>query len=218
MKELKKSPLAWTDEAGVELLSLGKPAEVVPDKYGCFDIPLYIEELAQPVIPEQQTVQLAPHVYRELVNALRDVALEYHGAEQLRERISRTLSKALTAAHPHLSQPVQEMTYMTAAKRGIKTSNRDQWIKGYNAAINDGMLLSPAQPVSEHKPSYRDGLISAAKWVEKQREAYDSEHGQRDPDTGAFEFGNDAQRDYSSTLEEIAEGILGLVWEQNNAN
>lgn len=47
------------------------------------------------------------------------------------------------------SQPVQEMTYMTAAKRGIKTSNRDQWIKGYNAAINDGMLLSPAQPVSE---------------------------------------------------------------------
>lgn len=28
--------------------------------------------------------------------------------------------------------------------------------------------------------------------------------------TGAFEFGNDAQREYSSTLEELAEGIRGL--------
>ncbi|WP_278810143.1 hypothetical protein [Obesumbacterium proteus] len=63
---------------------------------------------AQPVIPEQQTVQLDPHVYRELVNELRDVALEYHSAQQLRERISRALSKAVTAAHPHLEQPVSE--------------------------------------------------------------------------------------------------------------
>ncbi|TBL50565.1 hypothetical protein EYY98_09000 [Obesumbacterium proteus] len=63
---------------------------------------------AQPVIPEQQTVQLDPHVYRELVNELRDVALEYHSAQQLRERISRALSKAATAAHPHLEQPVSE--------------------------------------------------------------------------------------------------------------
>lgn len=159
-----------------------------------------------------------------------------------------------------VSEFVQEMTYMTAAKRGIKTSNREQWIKGYNAAINDGMLLSPAQPVSEpyklpsgwklvpeeatiamltllgltgsfdfmqqkyknmlaaapahtvseHEPSYRDGLIAAAKWVEKQREAYDNEHGQHDSDTGFFEFGNDAQRDYSETLAEIAEGIRSL--------
>ena len=68
----------------------------------------------------------------------------------------------------------------------------------------------PAQPVSEHKPSYRDGLISAAQWVEKQREAYDNEHGQHDSDTGFFEFGNDAQRDYSETLAEIAEGIRSL--------
>lgn len=57
---------------------------------------------------------------------------------------------------------------------------------------------------------YRDGIEAAAKWIDKQREAYDSEHGWSDPDTGAFEFGNDAQRDYSATLEEIAEGIRGL--------
>ncbi|WPU88480.1 hypothetical protein REV13_08665 [Klebsiella pneumoniae] len=57
---------------------------------------------------------------------------------------------------------------------------------------------------------YRDGIEAAAKWVDKQREAYDSEHGWSDPDTGVFEFGNDAQREYSSTLEELAEGIRAL--------
>jgi hypothetical protein len=45
---------------------------------------------------------------------------------------------------------------------------------------------------------YRDGIEAAAKWIDKQREAYDSEHGWSDPDTGAFEFGNDTQRGYSS--------------------
>lgn len=57
---------------------------------------------------------------------------------------------------------------------------------------------------------FRDGIEAAAKWIDKQREAYDSEHGWSDPDTGAFEFGNDAQRGYSSTLEELAEGIRAL--------
>ncbi len=57
---------------------------------------------------------------------------------------------------------------------------------------------------------YRDGIEAAAKWIDQQREAYDSEHGWSDPDTGAFEFGNDAQRGYSSTLEELAEGIRAL--------
>lgn len=57
---------------------------------------------------------------------------------------------------------------------------------------------------------YRDGIEAAAKWIDQQREAYDSEHGWSDPDTGAFEFGNDAQREYSSTLEELAEGIRSL--------
>ncbi|HHG1279027.1 TPA: dATP/dGTP pyrophosphohydrolase domain-containing protein [Klebsiella pneumoniae] len=57
---------------------------------------------------------------------------------------------------------------------------------------------------------FRDGIEAAAKWIDKQREAYNSEHGWSDPDTGAFEFGNDAQRGYSSTLEELAEGIRAL--------
>ncbi|MEZ2435058.1 DUF551 domain-containing protein [Raoultella planticola] len=57
---------------------------------------------------------------------------------------------------------------------------------------------------------YRDGIEAAAKWIDQQREAYDSEHGRHDTGTGFFEFGNDAQREYSSTLEELAEGIRAM--------
>jgi hypothetical protein len=57
---------------------------------------------------------------------------------------------------------------------------------------------------------YSEGIAAAANWVDQQRESYDNEHGHRDNDTGSFEFGNDAQRDYSDTLAEIAEGIRAL--------
>ncbi|EPC5665713.1 hypothetical protein [Citrobacter meridianamericanus] len=73
-----------------------------------------------------------------------------------------------------------------------------------------------AKPVSEpYKvlPTvsfYRDGIEAAANWVDQQRESYDSEHGRQDDETGSFEFGNDAQREYSDTLAEIAEGIRAL--------
>ncbi|WP_254444094.1 DUF551 domain-containing protein [Klebsiella oxytoca] len=71
------------------------------------------------------------------------------------------------------------------------------------------MLYRHAQPAPV-VTFYRDGIEAAAKWIDQQREAYDSEHGWSDPGTGSFEFGNDAQREYSSTLEELAEGIRSL--------
>ncbi|MBJ2080614.1 hypothetical protein JFR19_12185 [Serratia ureilytica] len=54
--------------------------------------------LAQPV---SQGYTLPPHVYRELVNCLRDTAVKYQGTQQLREQLSRTLMKnGLSAAAP----------------------------------------------------------------------------------------------------------------------
>lgn len=78
-----------------------------------------------------------------------------------------------------------------------------------NTEVGDIALYRHAQPAPVIT-FYRDGIEAAAKWIDKQREAYDSEHGWSDPDTGAFKFGNDAQRGYSSTLEELAEGIRAL--------
>ena len=57
---------------------------------------------------------------------------------------------------------------------------------------------------------YRDGIEAAAKWVDQLRESYDNEYGYHDPDTGTFEFGNDAQREYSDTLVDVAGGIRAL--------
>ncbi|MEG7328508.1 hypothetical protein [Serratia marcescens] len=54
--------------------------------------------LAQPV---SSGYKLPAHVYRELVNSLRDTAVKYQGTQQLREQLSRTLTdKGLSAAAP----------------------------------------------------------------------------------------------------------------------
>jgi hypothetical protein len=47
-------------------------------------------ELAQPAIEPMKE-----HKLRELVNDLRDIAIEYHGAQQLRERIARVCRAAI---------------------------------------------------------------------------------------------------------------------------
>lgn len=72
--------------------------------------------------------------------------------------------------------------------------------------LQDHLRQLPAPVVT----FYRDGIEAAAKWIDQQRELYDSEHGWSDPDTGAFEFASDVQHGYSSTLEELAEGIRAL--------
>lgn len=40
-------------------------------------------------------VSMKDHQIRELVNELRDIAIEYHGTQQLRERIARTVRDAM---------------------------------------------------------------------------------------------------------------------------
>ncbi|HGM7072205.1 TPA: hypothetical protein ACKQDX_002143 [Serratia marcescens] len=54
--------------------------------------------LAQPV---SSGYKLPPHVYRELVNSLRDTAVKFSGTEQLRERLNTALSQFIEPDHPH---------------------------------------------------------------------------------------------------------------------
>ncbi|WP_245000829.1 DUF551 domain-containing protein [Enterobacter kobei] len=44
---------------------------------------------------EAVPVSMKDHQIRELVNELRDIAIEYHGTQQLRERIARTVRAAM---------------------------------------------------------------------------------------------------------------------------
>ncbi|MEB1006806.1 hypothetical protein VC862_19630 [Citrobacter braakii] len=53
-----------------------------------------IEVYTAPPAPEP----MKDHQIRELVNDLRDIAVEYHGTQQLRERIARTVRSAMLQA------------------------------------------------------------------------------------------------------------------------
>ncbi|EDJ7306030.1 hypothetical protein M8D79_004225 [Salmonella enterica] len=55
------------------------------------------EERVKRLEAQQRKISLKPHVYRELVNQLRDTAVKYAGCQQLRAQISRTLQHAMEA-------------------------------------------------------------------------------------------------------------------------
>ncbi len=73
---------------------------------------------------------------------------------------------------------------------------------------------APVQAAPEVK-TFADGVATAANWVERRRENFDSEHGIVDCSTGTLEYGTgphaQAMREYSFELFEIAEGIRALA-------
>ncbi len=95
------------------------------------------------------------------------------------------------------------------ANKHLKLAGDDDPERARDVA-EGGVEVQPLGVCSASQPSYRDGIEAAAKWLDKQRESFDNEHGRHDPDTGTFEFGNDAQLEYSSTLAELSEGIRAL--------
>lgn len=48
--------------------------------------------------PVTTAYKLPPHIFRELVNRLRDTAVKYQGCQQLREQLSRTLQEVIQPA------------------------------------------------------------------------------------------------------------------------
>lgn len=56
----------------------------------------------------------------------------------------------------------------------------------------------------------KDGIETAAKWVDKRLADYQREHGSIDPETGAAEYPGDGE-EYVGELVEIAEGIRALA-------
>lgn len=59
---------------------------------------------------------------RELVNELRDIAIEYHGTQQLRERIARTVRAALHHDLEKLNQPVSQTYELSELIEGMEVS------------------------------------------------------------------------------------------------
>ncbi|EFS9779306.1 DUF551 domain-containing protein [Salmonella enterica] len=59
---------------------------------------------------------------RELVNELRDIAIEYHGTQQLRKRIARTVRAALHHDWEKLNQPVSQTYELPELIEGMEVS------------------------------------------------------------------------------------------------
>lgn len=110
------------------------------------------EKLGLTVIYESTTnieCQVAPHIYRELVNALRDIAAVYHGTEQLRERLAHTISYYLSLSHEHkLRQKVMIKFIMRLSKSLANADPKNplpkeamNYLKSCNVVSEDGVLL-----------------------------------------------------------------------------
>ncbi|HFY1338346.1 TPA: DUF551 domain-containing protein [Salmonella enterica subsp. enterica serovar Typhimurium] len=59
---------------------------------------------------------------REIVNELHDIAIEYHGTQQLRERIARTVRAALHHDLEKLNQPVSQTYELPELIKGMEVS------------------------------------------------------------------------------------------------
>ncbi|EII9945186.1 DUF4406 domain-containing protein [Escherichia coli] len=110
------------------------------------------EKLGLTVIYESPTnieCQVAPHIYRELVNALRDIAAVYHGTEQLRERLAHTISYYLSLSHEYkLRQKVMIKFIMRLSKSLANADPKNplpqeamNYLKSCNIVSEDGVLL-----------------------------------------------------------------------------
>lgn len=86
LERMNAKPIAYTDAEELRFPHATGDMWPVPLGHG-MDLPLF-------TIPPAP-VAIKDHQIRELVNELRDIAIEHHGTQQLRERIARTVRTAI---------------------------------------------------------------------------------------------------------------------------
>lgn len=89
------------------------------------------------LVVKHAETRIAPHLYSELVNKLRDIAIEFHGTDQLRDVISRQLSEYIKPDHPHTREI--EVGKSIRVRRGDKNSYIRQWAEAIRAAGYPGI-------------------------------------------------------------------------------
>lgn len=109
-------------------------------------------------------VAMKDHQIRELVNELRDIAVEYHGTQQLRERIARTVRAAMLQSFGNseqLNSPVTPDGWVACSermpKKGEEVLCTDQF-ENYETALYDtGYIPGPpffATTAGEFHPTH----------------------------------------------------------------
>lgn len=97
-------------------------------------------EAFKTMFPQPAPVVLKDHQIRELVNQLRDIAIEYHGTQQLRERISRVLRASMLQDGNHTEQHLDMVDHFGDANEkgnGGTLTNEGTIQAGNSPAIPD---------------------------------------------------------------------------------
>jgi hypothetical protein len=103
------------------------------------------------------------HQIRELVNELRDIAVEYHGTQQLRERIARTIRAAmLQGAEPVSNRDELTDGWVACSERMpeqfvevlVCTEDGSRYVAALNQSMNwdDGDFFDDIQYVTHWMP------------------------------------------------------------------
>nr|WP_260471462.1 DUF551 domain-containing protein [Enterobacter roggenkampii] len=90
-------------------------------------------------------VSMKDHQIRELVNELRDIAVEYHGTRQLRERIARTIRDAMLQGAENAGSP----TTMKTAPALDSSPKIAESTSGNSPVIPDGWVMVPVEPTED---------------------------------------------------------------------
>ncbi|EHB0602555.1 DUF551 domain-containing protein [Salmonella enterica subsp. enterica serovar Typhimurium] len=120
-------PVAYTEKCEItNMQATGLYLRGFPDNSQERDIALY-------TVPPSP-VAMKDHQIRELVNDLRDIAIEYHGTQQLRERIARTVRAAMLQTG---NSPVTPDTWISVSER---MPERDVDVQVYCADKKEQMV------------------------------------------------------------------------------
>lgn len=97
------------------------------------------------------------HQIRELVNELRDIAVEYHGTQQLRERIARTIRAAMLQGGENAESrcTIQTAPALDSSPKIAESPS------GNSPVIPDGWVILPAEPTQAMMNAW---LSEVANW------------------------------------------------------
>lgn len=113
----------------------------------------YIKQIGEELEELRSTQDTAPpapvamkdHQIRELVNELRDIAVKYHGSQQLREHIARTIRAAMLQGVENAETPT---TMQTAP--ALDSSPKNAESASSNSPVTpDGWVMVPVEPTED---------------------------------------------------------------------
>ncbi|MFZ3995081.1 hypothetical protein [Enterobacter hormaechei] len=157
LASLEAEPVAYTDAEELRFPHATSDMWPAPLGHG-MDLPLY----TAPPAP----VAMKDHQIRELVNELRDIAVKYHGSQQLREHIARTIRAAMLqgaeqpqSAQQNIHENIPTLLDGLAAIRKSGIAIDGEKILAERDALNspvipDGWVMVPVELTPNMREAY----------------------------------------------------------------